>query len=98
MNYKQYYIYLTTNHTNTVIYTGVTNDLVRRITEHKAGKGSMFTSKYKVTKLVYYEVYTDIYEALKREKQIKSGSRKNKIELIEKTNPNFVDLYNEIKK
>lgn len=89
---KTYFVYLMTNHRNTVIYTGVTNDLIRRVSEHKAGEGSRFTAKYQVTKLVYYESTEDIEAAISREKQIKAGSRKKKIELIERVNPKWKDL------
>lgn len=93
MQNKQYYIYLATNKTNTVIYTGVTGDLIRRIWEHKQKLVSSFTSKYNITKLVYFEVYNDVKVALAREKQIKAGSRTKKIKLIESKNPDFKDLY-----
>ncbi len=78
---------------NTVLYTGVTNDLIRRIFEHKNNLASSFTSKYKIIKLVYFEVYIDINEAIRREKQLKGGSRKKKMLLIEKVNPTYKDLY-----
>ena len=78
MNESQYCVYIMTNKFNSVLYTGVTNDLRRRVAEHKAGKGSKFTSKYKITKLVYYECGSDIYAAIDREKQIKGGSRQKK--------------------
>jgi putative endonuclease len=93
---KQYFAYIATNKTNTVLYTGVTNDLVKRDFQHRNRTGSTFAAKYNVTKLVYYEVYTDILEALSREKQIKAGSRRKKLELIKKFNPTFKDLWNEI--
>lgn len=96
MSKRQYYVYIATNKTNTVLYTGVTNSLIRRAHEHKQEFVSSFTSKYKVTKVVYYEVFNDIEEAIKREKQIKAGSRKKKIDLIKKTNLEFKDLYLEI--
>ena len=96
MRTKQYYAYIATNKINTVLYTGVTNNLVRRIYEHKNKYISSFTSKYNITKLVYYEIFDNIYEAITREKQIKGGSRKKKIELIKKINPNFKDLYEDI--
>jgi len=82
-----------TNKNNTVLYTGVTNDLLRRIAEHKAGKGGLFTSKYKIIKLVYYECGDDVNAAIDREKQIKGGSRQNKIDLINSMNPAWKDLY-----
>ena len=87
MSEKQYYVYLMTNAHNTVLYTGVTNKLQRRVLEHKSGKGSEFTKKYNLTKLIYFESGDDINVAIAREKQIKAGSRKKKIELIENLNP-----------
>ena len=84
------------NKANTVIYTGVTSDLIPRVYQHKSKTADGFTKKYNVVKLVYYEIFEDITEAIKREKQIKAGSRKKKIELIESINPNWNDLYNEI--
>ena len=93
---KQYYAYIATNPQNNVLYTGVTNNLVRRIWEHKNKLVSGFTSKYNINKLVYYEVFEDINEAIKREKQIKGGSREKKLKLVESSNPLFEDLYNSI--
>jgi len=90
---KQGYLYLLTNKTNTVIYTGVTNDLKKRIYQHRNKLFEGFTGKYNVHKLVYYEVFDDIENAIIREKQIKAGSRQNKIGLIKKMNPEFTDLY-----
>lgn len=92
MNNNQYFIYIITNKINTVLYTGVTNDLTKRIYQHKNKLISGFSSKYNLNKLVYYEVYDDINLAIKREKQIKSGSRKKKIDLIISKNHNFIDL------
>ncbi|WP_026905407.1 GIY-YIG nuclease family protein [Pedobacter glucosidilyticus] len=89
---KTYSIYLLTNKNNTVIYTGVTNNLERRMWEHKFEKGSKFTSKYKCNKLVYYEDFHTIIDAIAREKQIKAGSRAKKIELINSMNMNWDDL------
>ena len=85
-----------TNKTNSVIYTGVTNNLKRRIREHKNKSRIGFTSKYNVNKLVYYEIFGDVAEAIKREKQLKAGSRQKKIDLIIKDNPRFYDLYNSV--
>ena len=82
-----------TNRNKTVIYTGVTNDLKRRVQEHKDKKGSSFTRKYNITNLVYYESFNRIYDAIAAEKKIKSGSRAKKIALIESTNPGWKDLY-----
>ena len=93
----QYYVYILSNNHKNVIYTGVTNDLTRRVYEHKnhLDKGS-FTSRYNVENLVYYEVTTDIDSAIAREKQIKGWNRKRKEKLIEGKNPNWVDLYDSI--
>lgn len=85
-----------TNKNNSVIYTGMTNDLKRRIYEHKEKLIEGFTKKYNVTKLVYYEIHQNSYSAISREKQIKAGSREKKIQLIEKANPEWNDLYSEI--
>lgn len=92
----QYFVYLMTNKNNTVIYTGVTNDLKRRVYEHKEKLIDGFTKKYNVNKLVYFEFTSDINSAIQREKQIKAGSRKKKIDLINSINPEWKDLYNEI--
>jgi putative endonuclease len=85
-----------TNEHNTVLYTGVTNDLVRRAYEHRTGQGGVFTSRYRANKLVYYEIAEDASTAIAREKQIKGGSRQKKIELIEDMNPEWIDLYEEL--
>ncbi len=90
---KDYYVYILTNYTNTVLYTGVTNNLLRRVYEHKEKIADSFTKKYNINKLVYYEVFNDIKFAIEREKQIKGGSRKKKIELIDGFNKNWEDLY-----
>lgn len=93
---KQYCVYILTNQNNTVLYTGVTNNLKRRVLEHKQNQGSIFTRKYKVNKLVYYEVTTDVNAAILREKQIKAGSRQKKIDLVNSMNKDWVDLFEEI--
>lgn len=86
-------IYILTNKNNAVLYTGVTSDLRKRLYEHKNKLFvSSFTSRYNVSKLVYYEVFTSIEEAIAREKQIKGGSRKKKIVMIEGMNPEWRDL------
>ncbi len=90
---RHYYVYLMTNKKNTVIYTGVTNDLIRRVYEHKEKLVKSFTSRYNINKLVYYEVFQDIENAIIREKQIKGGSRAKKIELINGMNIEWNDLY-----
>ncbi len=93
---KEYFVYIMSNKHDTVLYTGVTNNLMRRVWEHKEGRGSVFTSRYRVTKLVYYESYENINLAIAREKQIKGGSRKKKIDLIDNLNPEWNDLYQEV--
>lgn len=85
-----------TNKYNTVLYTGVTNNLVRRAMEHRSGKDSKFTSRYKANKLVFFEQANNIDIAIEREKQIKAGSRQKKIQLIEKMHPTWKDLFEEI--
>jgi putative endonuclease len=85
-----------TNNRNTVLYTGVTNDLKRRVYEHKEKLVEGFTEKYNITKLVYYEVFDNIESAILREKQIKGGSRQKKIELINNMNKEWRDLYEEL--
>ncbi|MBC8469622.1 MAG: GIY-YIG nuclease family protein [Planctomycetes bacterium] len=89
---KQYWIYMMTNRSKTVIYTGVTNDLRRRVRQHKDKKGCEFTKRYNINTLVYYESFSRIYDAIAAEKKIKSGSRAKKTALIESINPNWKDL------
>jgi putative endonuclease len=93
---KDYYIYIMTNQYNTALYTGVTNDLERRVCDHREGRGSFFASRYRVTKLVYYEIFGEISLAIAREKQIKGGSRQKKIDLVNTLNPEWRDLYDDI--
>lgn len=93
---KLFCVYIMTNKYNTVLYTGVTNDLKRRVFEHKNKFVPSFTGYYNVSKLVWYEVSEDAYSAITKEKQIKGGSRQKKIELIEGLNPEWKDLYEEI--
>jgi len=93
---REYCVYIMTNIRNTVLYTGVTNHLKRRVLEHKTGAGGAFTKRYNVVKLVYFEVGDDINQALFREKQIKSWNRKRKEELVNAFNPDWRDLYDEI--
>ena len=92
---KTFCVYILTNKNNTVLYTGVTSDLARRMREHKGKAVDGFTKKYNVDKLVYYEVTNDAHTALSREKQIKAGSRKKKVELINSMNPDWKDLSEE---
>ncbi len=89
---SQYYVYILSNWTNTVLYTGVTNSLERRMYEHKNDLIDGFTKKYHVHKLVYYEFTTDVRVALEREKQVKAWRREKKIALIESLNPKWKDL------
>jgi putative endonuclease len=87
-----FYVYLMTNEHDTTIYTGITNDLLRRVSEHKEKMGAKFTKKYNVSKLVYFEEFSDPLSAIQREKQIKAGSREKKILLIESINKDWKDL------
>lgn len=96
MKSKQYYVYLMMNPTDSVIYTGITNNLIRRVYEHKCKFIEGFTKKYNVTKLVYWECFDSPEEAIAREKRIKSGSRQKKVNLIIKDNPKFKDYYADI--
>ena len=96
MKNREYCIYIMTNAYNTVLYTGVTNDLKRRVHQHKTGQGSSFAKKYNLHKLVYFEVGEDINATIYREKQIKAGSRQKKVDLINSLNPEWEDLYDEI--
>ncbi len=93
---KQYFVYIMTNKLNTVLYTGVTNDLKRRVFQHKEKQVEGFTKHYNITKLMYYEVCADAYNAISREKQIKGGSRRKKIDLINSVNPKWEDLYDKL--
>jgi putative endonuclease len=88
----QYWIYIMTNPKNTVLYTGMTNDLMRRVTEHKNHAGSQFTDRHYLTKLVYCESFPTPKDAIAREKQTKGGSRAKKIDLIRSINPEWKDL------
>ncbi len=90
-----YYVYIMTNKYNKVLYTGVTNSLMKRAYEHKHKIIAGFTSKYNCEKLVYYEHFSQIGEAIKREKQIKGWKREKKRTLIESMNPEWKDLYEE---
>ncbi len=82
-----------TNKVNTVLYVGVTSNLVKRVYQHKNKLADGFTSKYNIDKLVYYEIFEDIKEAIKREKQLKNWHREWKMNLIKQSNPQFNDLY-----
>ena len=90
---KQYYVYILAKARKRTLYTGVTNDLIRRVYEHKQGLADGFTKKYGIKRLVYYEIHTDINEAIKREKLIKKWRREIKYEAIERMNLEWEDLY-----
>jgi putative endonuclease len=92
MGERKFFVYIMTNLQNTTLYTGVTNDLPRRVQEHKRGEGGKFSKRYNLKKLVYIEVCEDIHAAIAREKQIKGGSRMKKLVLIEEMNPEWRDL------
>ena len=91
--HNTYYTYIISNRNNTVLYIGVTNDLKRRIEEHKTGQIPGFTRKYNCHKLVHYEIFSDINQAIEREKVLKGWTRKKKDELIDCDNPDRDDLY-----
>jgi putative endonuclease len=90
---KQYWVYIITNKNNTVLYTGVTRDLKKRVYEHRNKLAEGFSKRYNLTKLVYYEALGDPENAISREKQIKAGSRDKKMKLIAGMNPGMMDLY-----
>ena len=96
MEEKQYFVYIMTNKRNTVLYTGITNDLKKRVHEHKTKLVEGFTKKYNVNKLIYYEASRDVESAILREKQIKGGSRAKKIGLVDGMNPAWRDLFNDL--
>jgi len=93
---KMYHVYILASKRNGTLYIGVTNDIIRRVYEHKNDLINGFTKKYKVHMLVYYEHANDIYSAIQREKSLKKWERKWKIELIETMNPDWHDLYEEL--
>jgi putative endonuclease len=90
---KQYFVYILASRKNGTLYTGVTNDLLKRVYEHKNNLVEGFTKKYSIHTLVYYEMYRDVYSAILREKRIKKWNRQWKINLIEESNPHWDDLY-----
>ncbi len=93
---NEYYAYILANKRNGTLYIGVTNDIVRRVYEHRTSEIDGFTKKYGVHRLVYYERCSDVLEAIAREKQLKNWHRQWKVELIEQANPTWEDLYDEI--
>lgn len=96
MQNKEYYVYILASQKYGTLYTGVTNNLLRRVFEHKEGLIRGFTKQYGIKKLVYFEQHSDINEAILREKMIKKWHRDWKINLIERDNPHWIDLYSEI--
>ena len=90
---RNYFVYLLTNASRTVLYAGVTKDLRRRVGQHKAGHGNGFTRRYQVHRLVWFEIHENPVSAILREKQLKGGPRRKKIALIEAANPNWNDLW-----
>ncbi len=96
MRIKVYFVYIMSNGINTVTYTGVTSDISRRAWQHREKVFKGFTNKYNISKLVYYESFSDIREAIAREKQIKGGSREKKVALINSMNPEWNDLFIEL--
>ena len=88
-----YYVYIMTNRRNGTLYTGVTNDLWRRVREHREELNKGFTQKYQLKRLVYYEVFGDVNKAIEHEKQVKNWQRKWKLDLIESVNPKWADLF-----
>ena len=93
---KLYFVYILTNPWHTVLYTGITSDLKGRVYQHREKLLPGFTARYNVSKLVYYELFSDPISAITREKQIKAGSRQKKIDLINSMNPAWRDIYDEI--
>ncbi|MBE0428029.1 MAG: GIY-YIG nuclease family protein [Nitrospirae bacterium] len=93
---KSFYVYILASKRNGTLYTGVTSDLIKRVWEHKKKLAEGFTEKYCIDKLVYYEQFQDAEYAIKREKRLKKYNRKWKLDLIEKSNPEWKDLYEEL--
>ncbi len=93
---KTYYVYILTSSRNGTLYIGVTSDLIKRMWEHKEKLAEGFTAQYSINKLVYYEQFLDAEYAIRREKRLKKYNRKWKLDLIEKSNPEWKDLYEEL--
>ena len=93
---RDYYVYILTNQASTVLYTGVTNDLKRRVYEHRTNAVPGFSNRFRVHRLVYYEAGGHIGSAIEREKAIKAGSRRKKMALVDEFNPTWRDLYDDI--
>ncbi|APA82877.1 GIY-YIG nuclease family protein [Francisella tularensis] len=93
---KTYYVYILANKYKGTLYVGITSDLIKRVWQHKNDLADGFTKKYQIHSLVYYEQTNLVEEAIKREKRLKEWQRNWKVELIEKTNPKWVDLYDDL--
>jgi putative endonuclease len=93
---RSYYIYILASRIGGTLYIGVTNNLIRRVAEHRLKTAESFTKRYEVHRLVYFECFDEIEQAIRREKRLKKWSRAWKISLIEKDNPNWIDLYGQI--
>jgi len=96
MGARSYYVYILASHIGGTLYTGVTNDLIRRVAEHRSKATDSFTKQYDVTRLVYFEIFEQIEQAIHREKRLKKWPRAWKISLLEKDNANWIDLYPQI--
>jgi putative endonuclease len=96
MGAHQFYVYILANRIGGTLYIGVTNDLVRRVGEHKLRVAESFTKRHDITRLVYFEAFDQIEHAIHREKRLKKWPRAWKIALVEKNNPNWIDLYSQI--
>lgn len=96
MSERAYFVYILASQRNGTLYVGVTNDLARRVWQHRTGHGSQFAARYKVTHLVWYETYNNPQVAIAREKQLKGWERRWKLELIERMNPGWKDFYEEL--
>ena len=96
MGARTFYVYILASRIGGTLYIGVTNDLIRRVAEHKAKAAEGFTKKYDVDRLVYFECFDDVEQAIHREKRLKKRPRAWKVQLIEEKNPNWIDLYPEI--
>ena len=96
MGARQYYVYILASRIGGTLYIGVTNDLIRRVGEHKLKIAESFTKRHEITRLVYFEAFEQIEYAIQREKRLKKWPRAWKISLIEKDNPDWIDLYPEI--
>ena len=95
---KTYFVYILANRKEGTIYIGITSDIIRRVYEHKAKAGDGFTAEYNVDRLVYFEQHSDVLEAIAREKKLKRWRREWKIELIQRGNPDWRDLYDDLSK